>query len=62
MVNYCIECGSKLAGENPKFCAECGAKVPAEINNKYDLFRNIKNKELYKIINNNGKVKIKKVE
>ena len=33
-----------------------------EINNKYDLFRNIKNKELYKIINNNGKVKIKKVE
>ena len=23
MVKICIECGSKLAGVNPKFCAKC---------------------------------------
>lgn len=27
--NYCVQCGSPLVGERPKFCSVCGAQVPA---------------------------------
>ena len=27
-MNFCSECGSKIAGEAPKFCGECGSALP----------------------------------
>ena len=29
-MNFCTSCGSRLAGESPRFCGQCGTPVPQE--------------------------------